>query len=77
MIKKEVKHLFLLGVLEIANNSEWVAPYFAQHKPKLNRVHFLSDLRNIKKQLKRKPYPMPKINEMLLKLKRFSLCYIT
>ena len=31
----------------------------------------LGDFRNLNKQLKRKPYTMPKINEMLLKLEGF------
>ena len=54
------------------NDLEWVAPLFAQPKPKSNRVRFLSDFRNVYKQLKRKPYPIPNINEMLLKLKGFQ-----
>ena len=60
-----------MRVLEIANDSEWVAPYFAQPTPKTNWVHFLSDFRNINKQLKRKPYPMPKINEISSELEGF------
>ena len=28
MFKKKFEHLVLLGVLEIANDSEWGAPYF-------------------------------------------------
>ena len=71
MFKNEVGCLVLLGVPEIANEPQWGAPYFVQTKPKSNRIHFLSDFRNINKQLKRKPYPMPKINEMLLKLEAF------
>ena len=39
---------------------------------KQNRVCFLSDIRNLNKQLKRKPYAMPNINEMLLKLEGFQ-----
>ena len=41
-------------------------------KHKTNQVRFLSDFRNLNKQLKRKPYPMSKINEMLLKLEGFQ-----
>ena len=41
MLKKEVTHLVILGVLGIVNDSEWGAPYFAQPKPKTNQVHFL------------------------------------
>ena len=47
-------------------------PYFAKPKTKSNRVHFLSDFRNINKQLNQKPYPMPNINGMLLKLEGFQ-----
>ena len=67
----EVGHLVILGLLEGENYSEWVAPSFAQPKPKSKPVHFLSDFRYLYKQLKRKPYAMPKINEMLLKLEGF------
>ena len=69
MYKKEVKILVRLGVLEEANDSEWGAPSFAQPKTKTNLARFLSDFRNLNRQLERKPYPMPKITEMLLNLK--------
>ena len=62
----------MLGVLEISHDSEWGSPSFAQPKPKTNRVSFLSYFRNINKQLNRKPYPITKINEILLKLKGFQ-----
>ena len=64
MLKKEVERLVLLWILKLANYSEWGAPYFAQPKPKTNWVHFLSDFRNLNKQLKWKLHPMSKINEM-------------
>ena len=63
MFKKEFEILVLLGVLEVANDSEWVSPSFSQLKPESNRVHFLSDFMNTNKQLKQKPYPMPTMNE--------------
>ena len=72
MFKKEVERLFLLVALEVENDSEWGSPSFAQPQPKSNLVRFLSDFRNLNKQLKRKPYPMPKINTMLLKLEGFQ-----
>ena len=72
MFRKEVKRLVKLGVLKEANESEWGAPYFAQPKPKTNRVRFLSDFWNLNRQLKRKPFPMPKIREMLLNLEGFQ-----
>ena len=45
---------------------------FYQPKAKTNRVRFLSDFCNLNRQLKRKPYPMPKIREMLLNLEGFK-----
>ena len=71
IFKKEVEPLVLLGVLEVENNSEWGAPSFAQPKPKSNKLRFLSYFRNSNKQLKQKPYPMPKINQIFLKLEGF------
>ena len=59
MFKKEVEHLVLLGVLEVANDSEWGDPSLEQPQTKSNWVMFLSGFRNLNKQLKQKPYPMP------------------
>ena len=75
MFKNEVERLFLLGVLEVVNEPEWGSPSFARAKLKLNQVRFLSDFRNLSKKLKRKPYPMPKINEMLLKREGFKYAF--
>ena len=72
MFKKEFERLVLLGVLAVSNDSEWGPPSFEQPKPKSNRVLFLSEFRNLNKKLRRKPYPMLKINEMLLKLEGFQ-----
>ena len=72
MSKKYVECLFLLGFLEVENDSELVSPSFTQPKSKSNQVHFLSDFRNINKQSNQKPYPMPKVNEMVLKPEVFQ-----
>ena len=61
-----------IGVLKEANEYEWGEPSFAQPKAKTNCVRFLSDSRNLNRQLKRNPYPMTKIREMLLKLEGFK-----
>ena len=37
----------------------------------MNQVHFLSDFTNLNKQLKYEPYPMPNINEIILKSENF------
>ena len=51
-VQKESGSLVLLGVLELVNDSEWGAPSFAQTTHKSNVVLFISDFRNIDKQLK-------------------------
>ena len=58
--------------LEVSNDSELEAPSFAQPKSKSNQVRFLIDFRNLNKKLKQKPYHMPIINEMSLKLEGFQ-----
>ena len=55
-------------MLEDPNNFELCATYFTQTESKTNRVRFLSDFRNLNRQLKRKLYPMQKIREILLNL---------
>ena len=72
MFKKDVEVLVRLGVLEHANDFEWVSSYFPHLKGKNNWVRSLSDFWNLNKQLKRKSYPLPKICEMLLKLEVFK-----
>ena len=72
IFKKEVERLVLLGIIEVSNDSEWGYPSFAQPKHESNQVRFLSEFRNLNKQLKQKPHPVPKINEMLFKLEGFK-----
>ena len=55
MSKKGVERLILLGFLEVANDPEWGAPTSTQIKPKSNQVSFLSEFRNLNKQLNPKP----------------------
>ena len=62
MFKKYVERLVILWVPENSNESEQGDPYFTQPKPKTNHVHFISDFRNLNKELNHKPYPMHKIN---------------
>ena len=58
-------------MFEHANDSEWETPSFAKPRKKTNRVSFLTDLLNLNGKLERKPNPMQKIREMLLKLEGF------
>ena len=68
IFKKLVECLVLLVVLEKANDSKWRAPYFTNTERKINWVRFLGKFRDFNKQLKLKPYLMPKVNKMFLEL---------
>ena len=59
------------GVLKKVNQSEWAAPTFIIPK-KDGSVRFISDFRELNKRIKRKPFPIPKIQDMLLKLEGFK-----
>ena len=71
MFKKEDKILVKLVFLKEVNESESVAPSFAQPEAKTNQVRLLSEFRNLKRQLKRKTYPIPGIREILLNLEDY------
>jgi hypothetical protein len=53
------------------NRSEWAAPTFIIPK-KDGTVRFISDFRELNKRIKRKPYPIPNIQEMLMNLEGFQ-----
>ena len=69
--RTEVRRLVSLGVLEECHDSEWGAPSFIIPK-KNGTVRFISDFRKLNAMLKRKPFPIPKIQDMLLKLQGFQ-----
>ena len=68
--KKEVSRLTNIGVLKKDPNSEWAAPTFIQPK-KTGDVRVLTDFRKLNAVIKRKPFPLPKIAELLRKLHHF------
>jgi hypothetical protein len=70
-LKMEVERLCKLGVLKWVNRSEWAAPTFIIPK-KDSTVRFISDFRELNKRIKRKPFPIPKIQDLLLKLEGFT-----
>ena len=71
VFRAEVKRLCEIGVLSRMNDSEWGAPTFIQPK-KNGTVRFLSDFRELNKRIVRKPFPIPKIQDMLLKIEGFQ-----
>ena len=60
-----------MGVLKEVNRSEWAAPTFIIPK-KDGTVRFISDFRELNKRIKRKPFPIPKIQDLMLKLEGFQ-----
>ena len=68
--RMELDRLCKLGVLRKINESEWAAPAFIIPK-KDTTVRFLSDFRELNKRIKRKPYPIPNIQDLLRKLEGF------
>ena len=71
-LKMEVERLVKIGVLRKINNSEWAAPTFIIPKTD-DSVRFISDFGDLNKRIKRKPYPIPKIQDLLLKLEGFYI----
>jgi hypothetical protein len=57
-------------VLRKINHSEWACPMFTISKPD-GSLRSLADLREANKVIKRKPFPLPKITDMLQKLEGF------
>ena len=70
-LKKEVQRLCDVGVLKRVNRSEWAAPTFIIPK-KDGKARFVSDFRELNKRIKRVPYPVPNIQDMMLNLERFQ-----
>jgi hypothetical protein len=69
--KTEMKRLTDIDVFHRSSDSEWAGPTFIQDK-KTGDVHILTDFRILNAQIKRKPFPLPKISDMLSKLSGFK-----
>jgi len=69
-LKEEVQRMCEYGVMRKINDSEWAAPMFTITKPD-GSLRSLADLRELNKRIKRKPFPLPKITDMLQKLEEF------
>ncbi len=70
-LRLEVERLVKAGVLKKVNRSEWAAPSFIIPK-KDKTVRFITDFRELNKRIKRKPFPIPKIQDLMLKLEGFQ-----
>jgi hypothetical protein len=65
--KTEVNRLTKIDVFEKAYDSEWAAPTFV-HPKKTGDVRILTDFRALNACLKRTPFPLPKISDLLQRL---------
>ena len=70
-LREEVDRLVNFGVMRKVNKSEWGSPVFVINKPD-GSLRSLADLRKVNSLIKRCPYPIPKIQDMLLKLEGFQ-----
>ena len=70
-LKLEVERLVQAGVLRKVNRSEWGAPSFIIPK-KDGSVRVITDFRELNKRIRRKPFPIPRIQDMLLKFEGFQ-----
>jgi len=69
--KTEMDRLTKAEVFERNHDSEWAAPTFV-HRKKDGGPRILADFRCLNAQLKRKPFPLPKINDLLQRLSGFK-----
>ena len=69
-LKAEIERMCAYGVLRKVNRSEWGFPAFTIPK-KDGTLRSIADLRELNKRIKRKPFPIPKIQDMLQKLEGF------
>ena len=67
----EVECLWEIGVLKKVNRSEWAVPSFIIPK-KDGTVRFINIFRELSKRIRRKPHPIPNIQDMLLNLEGFQ-----
>jgi hypothetical protein len=56
-----------IDVFNRSSDSEWAAPTFIQAK-KTGDVRILTDFMRLNAQIRRKPFPFPKISDLLRKL---------
>ena len=68
--KQELDRLEHLKGIKKVNRSQWGAPTFLIPKED-STVRFISDFRELNKRILRLPYPIPKIQDLLLRLEGF------
>jgi Aspartyl protease len=67
-LKLELDRLVKIGVLKRVNRSEWAFPSFINDQT----VQFINDLRELNKRIRCMPFPLSKIQDLLLKMEGFT-----
>lgn len=62
--KREIERLLSIGVLEKVGSTEWASPSFIIPK-KDGQVRLVSDFRYVNTQIRRRIYPLPRIQDIL------------
>jgi len=70
-LRKEIARLVDIGVVEEDYTSEWASPTFAIPK-KNGTIRVVSDFRKLNSFLKRHPFPIPKIGDMIRSMEGFT-----
>ena len=71
LTKEECRRFVEDGIWEHTLESEWAAPTFIVPK-KTGDVRIVTDFRELNKWIKRKPYPLPRIQDLLQKMEKFK-----
>ena len=70
--RQELRNLVREGVLKPCGATKWASPTFIIPKPGSNTVRWVSDFRELNKVLKRPKYPVPRIQDIMLKQRGYS-----
>jgi hypothetical protein len=70
-LRTEIARLVDIGVLEEDYTSEWASPSFAISK-KNGTIRVVSDFRKLNSLLKRHPFPIPKIGDIIRSMEGFT-----
>jgi hypothetical protein len=71
-----MKILTDIDIFNRSSDSEWAAPTFIQSK-KTGDVRILTYFGRLNAQIKRKPFPLPKISDLLSKISGFKYATVT